>query len=164
MLETGSPTPSVLQGSDLEGGTAWCVVSTAGGHLSWSLLCISPERSLGNDVIVPTSSSNGIFPPRVLSICAGHCDRSMRVAHSAASEALSPDKSCCLLCAHTIAFYTQPLVLCQSRGSTSLLRKAAEVFGDLWRLSQSQNPYLLWLVVSATELMSCKYSPFKRKG
>lgn len=43
-----------------------------------------------------------------------------------------------------------------------LQKKLLRSLGILRRLNQ--NPHLIWLVVSATELMSCKYSPSKGRA
>lgn len=93
-------------------------------------------------------------------------DRPVQLGHSAASEAFSSASRAIAHSIHTLCSLPR-LPSCRwskSGGEANLHspKKRQRLLGILRRLNQS--PYLIWLVVSATELMSCKYSPSKGRA
>lgn len=157
------PLRSRARAQDSSAAWAWHVAGIAGGCLSWSLMCILPESSSENDVIAAAAASHP--PPLPESRCAGLCADRLKLDHSAESE----DFSAARRAQPVMRSYCRALRPAASprgaglgKANVSPLKSCRGLWGILCRLNQ--NPDLLWLVVSATELMSCKYSPSKGRA
>lgn len=105
-----------------------------------------------------------IFSPKV-SRCAWHCASRLKLDHSTGSEAFSAARRAqAVMGSYCRALQpaASPRRASLGKANVSPLKSCRGLWGILCRLNQ--NPDLLWLVVSATELMSCKYSPSKGRA